>query len=395
MNPVVLVLDGEQRAALAVVRSLGRRGTTVHVASSISASLAGGSRFAASESLVPDPMGGAEPYSAAVARVAAGCGADVVLPITEGATLALLERVDQLGPVLLPSTDLARFQSATDKEGVLALASDLGIDVPAQWTINDAAEAAGIPASRYPLVIKPARSVVSGTQGRRKVAVHYARDGSELAGVLQSLGPDAGPFLLQARIEGPGVGVFLFRWKGQTLATFAHRRIREKPPSGGVSVCCESIEAPADLVARSTRLLEVLQWEGVAMVEYKRDLLTGRYFLMEINPRFWGSLQLAIDSGVDFPWYLVQAMLGQPREPVTQWEVGRRSRWCWGEIDHLLTVLRRSPAALNLPASAPSRLATLVQVLLPWRPRQKSDVFRWSDPVPAWRESLAWFRALA
>jgi predicted ATP-grasp superfamily ATP-dependent carboligase len=394
MKPTALVLDGEHRAALAVVRSLGRRGVSVHVASSVPRSLAGGSHFAASESLVPDPILGAQAYATTIARLSIACDARVIMPVTEASILALLEYPDLLGPMRIASSDLGRFRRATDKAAVLALASQLDIDVPAQWAIEGAQDIEAIPEGHYPLVVKPARSVVTSVAGRRKVTVQYANDREELAEIIHRLGADAGPFLLQERISGPGVGVFLLRWNGRVLASFAHRRIREKPPSGGVSVCCESIMAPPELVQRSIRLLDALEWDGVAMVEYKRDLRTGRHFLMEINPRFWGSLQLAVDSGVDFPWYLYQAMEGVEVTPITRWQTGRRSRWYWGEVDHLVTRLRHSPTSLDLPTDSPGILSTALQILVPWRPRQKNDVFRWSDPVPAWRETVAWFQAL-
>ncbi len=51
------------------------------------------------------------------------------------------------------------------------------------------------------------------------------------------------------------------------------------------------------------------------MVEFKADARTGTPYLMEINGRFWGSLQLAIDAGVDFPAILVAAALGAPIPP--------------------------------------------------------------------------------
>jgi predicted ATP-grasp superfamily ATP-dependent carboligase len=317
------------------------------------------------------------------------------MPVTEASILALLEHEDLLGSVRIASSDLAHFRLATDKAAVLSLASQQGIDVPAQWAIGGPDDVAGIPPERFPLVVKPARSVVTSDAGRRKVAVEYANDAGALSRIVGRLGADAGPFLLQERINGPGVGIFLLRWGGRILASFAHRRIREKPPSGGVSVCCESIAAPRELLSQSIRLVEALDWEGVAMVEYKRDQRTGRHFLMEINPRFWGSLQLAVDSGVDFPWYLYQAIQGADVTPVTAWETGRRSRWCWGEVDHLLTRVRHSAKALDLPAGSPGLFATALQVLTPWRPRQKCDVFRWSDPLPGWRETVSWFQALA
>ena len=396
LSPVVLVLDGEQRAALAVVRSLGRHGCTVQVGSAVPRSLAGGSRFAAGEVLLPDPLAGSRAYAQAVENTLARTGAQIVLPMTEGATLALLEHRDRLGAVSLPTSDLTRFRHASDKEAVLALGQQLGLAVPAQWTTSgDPADFPAIPADQYPIVIKPARSVVGGDGQRRKVSVEYAHTPDQLEQTLRDLGRAAGPFLVQAKLEGPGLGVFLLRWGGTIHARFAHRRIREKPPSGGVSVCCESVAPPVTLLAQSTALLEALDWNGVAMIEFKHDVRSGRSYLMEINPRFWGSLQLAIDAGVDFPWYLVQLALGVEPAPPAPWRVGVRSRWLWGDIDHLIARLRHSRAALDLPDDAPGLLRTVVDVLTPFRPGQRSDVFRLSDPLPAWRESLAWFRDLA
>src|SRR6185503_13112360 len=110
------------------------------------------------------------------------------------------------------------------------------------------------------------------------------------------------------------------------------RRIREKPPSGGVSVYCESIAIPQDLEASSGLLLNRLGWNGVAMVEFKLDREAGKAYLMEINGRFWGSLQLAVDAGVDFPRLLVEAALGKRHEVPILGGSGVRSRWEWGEV---------------------------------------------------------------
>jgi len=390
--PPVLVLDGEQRAALAVVRSLGNHGCTVHVGSSTARSLAGGSRFAASESVLPDPLAGSEAYAVAVRHLLQVSRSAVLIPTTEASTLAILERRELFAGVVTPTSDLTRFLRASDKSLVLALAAELGISVPRQWSIAPGGKPpAEVRHEQFPLVVKPSRSVIGEDGQRHKTNVAFANSPEALQRILSS---DAGPMLLQQRIEGPGVGVFLLRWHGQLLASFAHRRIREKPPSGGVSVCCESVALPTALLERSTALLEALDWNGVAMVEYKHDSRSGGDFLMEVNPRFWGSLQLAIDAGVDFPWLLVQAALGRLVSPVHHWRVGLRSRWLLGELDHLIARLRRSREELSLAEDAPGVLRSAASILTPWRPRQRNDVMRVSDPVPAIREAAAWLRSL-
>ncbi|HSE26582.1 MAG TPA: ATP-grasp domain-containing protein, partial [Gemmatimonadales bacterium] len=245
----------------------------------------------------------------------------------------------------------------------------------------------------FPLVLKPARSVGDAGAGRRKLGVRHAASEAELHEILRSLPAEAWPVLAQRRIVGPGVGIFLLTWQGRVVARFAHRRIREKPPSGGVSTYRKSIAADPELVARSHALLEHFGWEGVAMVEYKVDASSGTPYLMEVNGRLWGSVQLAVDAGVDFPALLMAAWAGGPlpAEPPAYRE-GIRLRWEWGDADHLLARLRRSDAANALPPGAPSRLRALAGVLLPWRPGDRLEVFRLGDPRPFLRETARWMR---
>jgi predicted ATP-grasp superfamily ATP-dependent carboligase len=164
----------------------------------------------------------------------------------------------------------------------------------------------------------------------------------------------------------------------------------EKPPSGGVSVYAESVAPDEALQRQSEALLDQLGWNGVAMVEYKRDAATGTPYLMEINGRFWGSLQLAIDAGVDFPNLLLAAELGQAVEPVLDYRIGVRWRWWWGSVDHLLARLRRSDAALALPRGELTRWRAVAALLPPWRPGDQCETFRRDDSRPFLRETLDW-----
>jgi hypothetical protein len=108
-----------------------------------------------------------------------------------------------------------------------------------------------------------------------------------------------------------------------------------------------------------------------------------------VNGRFWGSLQLAIDAGVDFPRLLLDAALGRRPAPVRAYR-RTRLRWLWGEIDHLLIRLRNSDAALSLPPSAPRRFAVLADMLRLWRSDERVETFRWHDPRPFIRETKTW-----
>ena len=131
------------------------------------------------------------------------------------------------------------------------------------------------------------------------------------------------------------------------------------------------------------------------MVEYKVEPETGQAWLMEINGRFWGSLQLAVDAGVDFPALLLQCSRGEPRgDPVTG-RPGVRTRWLMGDVDQLLMRLFRSREALHLPASLSGRGRAILEFLWDFRPGIRQEVLRLSDPRPFVTEAGAWLRSLS
>jgi biotin carboxylase len=351
------------------------------------------SRYASRSVRVPPPEGDPAGFAGGLLASARTFSPDVVVPVTEAATLALLPVRESFAPAVLPVPSLDVVRRTFDKEQVLAAAGAAGIAVPAQAVV---ASPEGLDHARLPPlpnVAKGARSLADEGGRLVKTPRIYLATEAQRQEALRVLPATAFPLLVQQRIVGEGTGVFLLLWEGEVLAAFCHRRIREKPPSGGVSTCCESIPPDRNLIERATALLRSLDWSGVAMVEFKRDSATGVPYLMEINGRFWGSLQLAVDAGVDFPALLVAAALGRRPRPVTDWAVGVRSRWWWGDVDHLLARLRHSDAALHLPVGAASRLRTALDVLLPRR-RQRGDVMRWSDPLPFVAETVTWLSGL-
>jgi predicted ATP-grasp superfamily ATP-dependent carboligase len=150
--------------------------------------------------------------------------------------------------------------------------------------------------------------------------------------LIQEMIPMDGPFL--------AVGL-LFDQAGEPVAGFVQRSLREFPVTGGSSTLRESISDPL-LLAQAISLLREIGWVGLAQVEFKIDPRNGQPKLMEINPRCWNSIQLAIEAGVNFPLLLYKVAMGIPFEPVFDYAVGVRSRWLIpGDILHFLTNSKR------------------------------------------------------
>ncbi|MGI0016455.1 MAG: ATP-grasp domain-containing protein, partial [Nitrososphaera sp.] len=154
--------------------------------------------------------------------------------------------------------------------------------------------------------------------------------------------------------------------------------------SGGVSVLSESIPLPEPMTSYALRLLEHVGWHGVAMVEFKVEEDSGRPLLMEVNGRFWGSLQLAIDSGVNFPVLLYNlATRSEAGLPSTEYRTGIRLRWLLGDLDHLLLYLFKDRADLHLPRGATSsKLTKFLEFLKFYQRGMHYEVLRLADPLP-------------
>lgn len=335
----VLVTDGNNRAALAVTRSLGRAGYEVVVGESRTPSLAQSSRFCSRSVEYPDPTSASAEFVDSLSDVVRREAIDVLVPVSDITTFLVTQNRSRWpASCAIPFGDPAAVERAADKVDLVRTAERIGVAVP-KSVVVEAARQLPDPMPAFPLVVKPWRSRIPAVNGWRSTSVSYATDLEALNRDLQSRADAEFPVMLQQRIVGPGMGVFAYYHRGKAVALFSHKRLRERPPWGGVSVLAES--APIDPVAAdyAIRLLDEIGWEGVAMVEFKRDLSDGLPKLMEINGRFWGSLQLAIDSGVDFPALLVRGITGQAVAPQTSYRPGVRTRWFWGDVDSLLLTL--------------------------------------------------------
>jgi predicted ATP-grasp superfamily ATP-dependent carboligase len=395
----VLVTDGRQRPALAVVRSLGRRGLPVLVGAETASSLASRSRYCEGHVTYPSPEEDQQAFDRFLLGFARRGEADVILPVTDVAMAAVTANQGALRHhCRLACPPYSAFEAVTDKWSLVRRAEACGVPVPATRLVNGLSDChrAEDLAGERPVVVKPTRSRVRCGAGWTAAGVQYARTRAELRRLYEETGHlQRYPSLVQQRITGPGVAIFVLFDRGRLLTDFAHRRLREKPPSGGVSVVCESVAVDPRLREFAVRLLGPLGWHGVAMLEFKQEARTGDLYLIEVNGRFWGSLQLAVASGVDFPYLTYQLAIGERPSLPDGYAIGTRCRWLLGDFDTLLMRLTRSAAALDLPEAAPSRLRATLDFLKFVEPGLYYDVMSAADPAPALHELSDYCRSLA
>lgn len=391
----ILVTDGDNRAALAITRSLGRRGHSITVCERSIPSLASVSSYCRDSFPYPDPSLYPEGFVSTLLKEVRDRRIEVIIPVADITTILLTEHrhlLEQYCIIPFPAQEIVNLAASKDK--LISLAASLKVPVPKTKVIFSADEISDYPSwgLGFPVVIKPHRSRIKKANGQwLHAAVRYANDLDELKHVLDSKAEEY-PLLLQQKIDGPGIGIFAFFSKGKMNAVFSHKRLREKPPSGGVSVLRESIPVQALASEFSEKLLKHLDWDGVAMVEFKLDKCDGIPKLMEINGRFWGSLQLAIDAGVDFPNLLVDSLNNDTPVFMEKYKTGVRTRWFWGDIDALLMVLFKRNNGRSLVKGENSKFNYLLQFLKSFFDGTKSEMFRPDDLRPWLFESCSWFR---
>jgi predicted ATP-grasp superfamily ATP-dependent carboligase len=391
----VLVTDAGRGSAIACLRSLGRAGYRVVAADADPRSPGFRSRYAFGRVVYPDPRRDPERFLRALRDAVGEWQVELVVPVTDDTLLPLAEaRKDFEGLCALAVPETSSLEVVADKWRTLEWAERLAIAMPRTHLVRSPAEAvAAAPDLRAPFVLKPRRSRLLHDAGVESFEVAYARDVDELASAMRRFEGRC-DVLLQEFVRGRGAGVEVLADAGRPLAVFAHRRLHELPVHGGRSALRES--APLDPALRepALRLLDALEWTGLAMVEFK---LTERGpVLMEVNGRIWGSLPLAVQSGVDFPRLLAELHLVSPpgpeAEPATVYLSGVRARHLELELKWIASVLfgRRHPF---LPR--PRRREGLAALAGLLDPRVHSDVQSLADPGPGLADLARIARAAA
>jgi len=188
---------------------------------------------------------------------------------------------------------------------------------------------------------------------------------------------------LQKYHDGKGYGIEMLMHEGNLIAVFSHKRLREYPVSGGASSYRESVVLDEELFAYSEALLKELKWTGLAMVEFKVN--GSEKILMEINGRVWGSLPLAIASGVDFPLMLVELILNglESAQSISpkEYKIGHRSRDLQRDLMWIARVLgqKRKYKFFEIPG----RMRAVYALAVFFNPIRKSDLLCLDDPMPA------------
>jgi predicted ATP-grasp superfamily ATP-dependent carboligase len=336
--PRVLVTDASERAALAVIRSLGKKGIKVVAAESVGLNAGFLSKYSSEAFIYPSPLKDKTKFIKSMLCFVRKEDFDLLIPITDFTMVPIVEFKDEFEDyvkVAAPPHEVV--MKAYDKFQTVSIAKKCGVPHPKTILVNDEKKLKEMADElNYPVVIKPRMKVFwkDGKAVMMKVtSINYAYNKEDLLSKHKSLMSKlkgvvpSDFFLVQEYVRGVGYGVEMLTSDSSNLiALFMHKRLHEYPVTGGASTLRVSVWNRR-LAEYSIKLLKEMSWQGVAMVEFRLGEKNGDVNLLEVNGRFWGSLPLAINAGVDFPYLLYKMMVEKDSFAVKGYTLGLTERW--------------------------------------------------------------------
>jgi predicted ATP-grasp superfamily ATP-dependent carboligase len=296
-------------------------------------------------------------------------GYELVFGARDADILVLSARRDEIAATVPhgPHSGLVR---VLDKAELAAAAEAAGVPTPRIVAATDQA----LENARLPVMVKARlHACADGTRSLPRLDSKVARTRKELQNYVATMHAEGGAPLLQDYLAGKLVAfVVLADDEGRIVGQLQQEAEAISPRGAGVSVRARTVTPDPALASRAAALVSELALSGLAEVQFIVPA-DGEPRLIDVNPRFYGSLALALGAGVNFPAAWAAMATGRAASLPTEARVGVRYQWFYGDLRR--SVDRRSRGLVGRLA-APFRFA----------PGAVQSVFEWSDPLPALRE---------
>ena len=303
----VLILAADQKQALPVVQSLGKKGIRVTCLSSKSTAPAFYSKYCF-EKIHFEKTSDEDKYVDFLKSLVKKGQYKLLIPCSDYSTVLISAHRAEIFPftkAFLPSHNLVK--TVTSKSSLMKIAEILQISVPKTLYPKNSTDleklASGI---AFPTVIKG-----DITAGAKKVK--YAKSESDLYQKYEEIRRTDEAPIIQEYIDGRDYLFYALCDKGDVIAYYMMGADRSYPPTGGTPAKAHSV-FDTDLKDFSFDILKKTEWTGMVGLDIKQDLSTKQYRLLDFNPRFGATTSLAVKSGVDFPYCLYRLAVEGKKE---------------------------------------------------------------------------------
>lgn len=319
---IVLITNGQLRKALAAARSLGKKGIDAIVVEETRFTPTAFSKYCTKALVCPNPQKQPDEFFRYISGIIKEYKCDVFFPMDEDTLAIAIKHRDELSKICrLPVPPTNSYAIASDKGASYQHAFRAGVDHPKTVYPESLESLSELTAElQYPVIIKPVKS--SGGRGIVKI-----ENREDLVKAYKQV-HEKYPYPIIQEHLGQGdiyEVVLLYNQKSELRASFIQKHIRKFPLEYGPSAVQESVYNP-EILQMALDYMKDLNWYGIASLEFMVQEELGAIKFIEINPRFWNSLQMGIMAGVDFPWLLYKIAIMEDVPEVNSYTTGLRCR---------------------------------------------------------------------
>ena len=223
-----------------------------------------------------------------------------LLAFSERSTALICKYKAKFPPeVSIPFGSFEDFDRLNDKFSILKIASELHIPTPKHFKIETIEDLNNLENIEFPIVLKCRKA--SGV----KEALRICNSLGELEKAYGELTSNQMQYsffpndelVAEEFIEGKIYdGCFSVK-KGVILASITQKRDWTIPPSGGFGARIITQNIP-EIIRYGEMLFDRVKWTGPAQLEFIYDEKQNEYKLIEINPRFWGTIAISIKANM-------------------------------------------------------------------------------------------------
>jgi predicted ATP-grasp superfamily ATP-dependent carboligase len=359
LSPDILVLDGQFRAALGVVRSLSQKGLSIVVGSNKTLAITNYSRYIKKHFTYIHDTDDLEKAHCTILEQVKSLRPKVLMPIMNPSWSIIYTFYDDYRHItkIVPNPGQDVFNNLFDKSYLAEVCKRYGVPIPKTYMPENMHDAISlIDKLPYPVLLKPKK-------GQGGFGINRVDKKKDLLSILSVYSEMP---IIQELIDGEDLELTLLCIKGEPIAGSVYLSIRNYPLPYGPPVACRTIEDDS-LMDLGMNFLRKLKYNGVAHLDFRRDRNDDKAKLLDFNVRIAGTNEMSIYSGVDFGYLLYRLSMGEDVKRIFKYETGKQFRWLiFGDLQYLV---------------ATSEKWKTVKDFLRWK--NVSTNFSITDPLPS------------
>jgi predicted ATP-grasp superfamily ATP-dependent carboligase len=372
-----IITNAKNRIAYNITKSLSLKGVSAYTSDFIPHAMTFASRYSKGSFVYPSPYKQQNEFIDSIIYNIHKYNCKVLIPVSEETYLIAKHKKEILKHTNVVVPDYGQILFAHNKDRWSVMAEKLNIPCPKSYDFSDLVQQVNAPAITFPVLIKP-------KQGGGGWGILQVDSRDELLRLIDNqchCGLPLERFFVQEKISGDTHCVAMLFRNGEYRAKVGYKQLRSYPVNGGqatLRISCENIDADNFFQL----FLEELNWHGVCQADFIIESASGIPYLIDINPRFWGSLAQGIASGVDFPYLVYRMATDGDVAPQMSYRTGVVTRWIGGDLRAFFPMLRK----------AENRVRFIMEFMFPSPTPEYYDDLSFADPLPFffWLADAAW-----